>query len=76
MEAGNGVRTRDLLLGKQSLCQLSYTRSVSLIVGVVRYGVKIATLSGSEMSLHLWKPARMTSKNERDRQVNAWKENR
>lgn len=27
--AGNGVRTRDLLLGKQSLCQLSYTRSTS-----------------------------------------------
>ena len=25
--AGNGVRTRDLLLGKQSLCQLSYTRN-------------------------------------------------
>ena len=24
--AGNGVRTRDLLLGKQTLYQLSYTR--------------------------------------------------
>ncbi len=25
--AGDGVRTRDLLLGKQTLCQLSYSRS-------------------------------------------------
>lgn len=25
-EAGNGTRTRDLLLGKQALYQLSYTR--------------------------------------------------
>ena len=27
-KAGNGTRTRDLLLGKQALYQLSYTRTV------------------------------------------------
>ena len=27
--AGDGIRTRDILLGKQTLCQLSYSRSVS-----------------------------------------------
>src|SRR5688572_20057146 len=26
--AGDGIRTRDILLGKQTLCQLSYSRSV------------------------------------------------
>lgn len=25
--AGDGIRTRDILLGKQTLCQLSYSRS-------------------------------------------------
>ena len=28
-EAGNGTRTRDLLLGKQALYQLSYTRKLA-----------------------------------------------
>ena len=31
--AGNGTRTRDLLLGKQALYQLSYTRRIPLIIG-------------------------------------------
>jgi hypothetical protein len=26
--AGDGIRTHDILLGKQTLCQLSYTRKV------------------------------------------------
>ncbi len=25
--AGDGIRTRDILLGKQTLCQLSYSRT-------------------------------------------------
>ena len=29
--AGDGVRTRDILLGKQTLCQLSYSRSAYAI---------------------------------------------
>jgi hypothetical protein len=28
VEAGNGTRTRDILLGKQTLYQLSYTRKI------------------------------------------------
>ena len=31
-EAGNGTRTRDLLLGKQTLYQLSYTREAVFII--------------------------------------------
>jgi hypothetical protein len=30
--AGDGIRTRDILLGKQTLCQLSYSRSGGLEV--------------------------------------------
>jgi hypothetical protein len=26
LKAGDGIRTHDILLGKQTLCQLSYTR--------------------------------------------------
>ena len=26
LRAGDGIRTHDILLGKQTLCQLSYTR--------------------------------------------------
>ena len=37
--AGDGVRTRDLLLGKQTLCQLSYSRSGGLGVHPVRRGM-------------------------------------
>ena len=29
--AGDGIRTRDILLGKQTLCQLSYSRSKRLM---------------------------------------------
>jgi hypothetical protein len=32
-EAGNGTRTRDILLGKQTLYQLSYTRAADPIIG-------------------------------------------
>ncbi len=28
--AGDGIRTHDILLGKQTLCQLSYTRSATI----------------------------------------------
>lgn len=31
-EAGNGIRTRDTLLGKQMLYQLSYTRVICSVV--------------------------------------------
>ena len=37
--AGDGVRTRDLLLGKQTLCQLSYSRSGGRGVHPVRRGM-------------------------------------
>lgn len=30
-KAGNGTRTRDLLLGKQALYQLSYTRTIATL---------------------------------------------
>ncbi len=29
--AGDGIRTHDILLGKQTLCQLSYTRTRDII---------------------------------------------
>ncbi len=29
--AGDGIRTHDILLGKQTLCQLSYTRTVQAL---------------------------------------------
>ncbi len=32
-KAGNGIRTRDTLLGKQVLYQLSYTRMLENIIG-------------------------------------------
>lgn len=32
--AGDGIRTHDILLGKQTLCQLSYTRK-GLIASIV-----------------------------------------
>jgi hypothetical protein len=32
--AGDGARTRDILLGKQTLCQLSYSRSACAHQGV------------------------------------------
>ncbi len=28
LRAGDGIRTHDILLGKQTLCQLSYTRTL------------------------------------------------
>lgn len=31
VRAGDGIRTHDILLGKQTLCQLSYTRLPSII---------------------------------------------
>ena len=31
LKAGDGIRTHDILLGKQTLCQLSYTRIQSPI---------------------------------------------
>jgi hypothetical protein len=30
--AGDGIRTHDILLGKQTLCQLSYTRLLTVII--------------------------------------------
>ena len=30
--AGDGIRTHDILLGKQTLCQLSYTRTLHPII--------------------------------------------
>ena len=41
IEAGNGTRTRDLLLGKQALYQLSYTRIILLIIGASQISVKL-----------------------------------
>ncbi len=29
--AGDGIRTHDILLGKQTLCQLSYTRTPPIV---------------------------------------------
>lgn len=41
MRAGDGIRTHDILLGKQTLCQLSYTRkTTALIIGEARTEVK------------------------------------
>jgi hypothetical protein len=34
--AGDGIRTRDILLGKQTLCQLSYSRSGDDLILVER----------------------------------------
>ena len=36
--AGDGIRTRDILLGKQTLCQLSYSRSGGFTVYETRSG--------------------------------------
>ena len=33
-QAGDGIRTHDILLGKQTLCQLSYTRTYSLSISL------------------------------------------
>ena len=33
-QAGDGIRTHDILLGKQTLCQLSYTRTIKAIIDV------------------------------------------
>src|SRR5215203_4173304 len=38
--AGDGIRTRDILLGKQTLCQLSYSRSAVRILRRVGRCVK------------------------------------
>ncbi len=37
--AGDGIRTRDILLGKQTLCQLSYSRSASVQIERLPAGV-------------------------------------
>ena len=40
-KAGNGTRTRDTLLGKQVLYQLSYTRKMLEIIGFLAASVKV-----------------------------------
>jgi hypothetical protein len=32
VRAGDGIRTRDILLGRQALCQLSYSRLTFMIL--------------------------------------------
>lgn len=39
--AGEGIRTLDILLGKQALCQLSYTRNYARILGKATLGVNV-----------------------------------
>ena len=41
VRAGNGTRTRDILLGKQTLYQLSYTRRVCLSIENTLSAVKL-----------------------------------
>ena len=47
--AGDGIRTRDILLGKQALCQLSYSRSQS--DGIVPRRCDAATTPGPKLAV-------------------------
>ena len=38
--AGDGTRTRDNLLGRQGLCQLSYSRKIESILATISHFVK------------------------------------
>ena len=49
--AGDGTRTRDNLLGRQGLCQLSYSRKVKTILAQISTPVK-----GKPLSLFLFDP--------------------
>ena len=42
VRAGDGARTHDILLGKQTLCQLSYTRPMSLTVYMASQRCQVA----------------------------------
>jgi hypothetical protein len=46
--AGDGIRTHDILLGKQTLCQLSYTRLLAVIIagGVLPVYRVVRTMAG------------------------------